>query len=87
MICFIYSLADMFMPSGSKSGADHELHLVENHERKQQVIVCIIEDSEHHGSAHGKTFFRAAEKDGDGVYLTKMEESTGNPDETLNNYK
>ena len=75
------------MPPGGKAGADHELHLVENHEGKQQVIVGITEDSEHHRGAHGKTFFRAAEKDGDRVCLTKAEESTGNPDETLNDCK
>ena len=75
------------MPPGGKAGADHELHLVENHEGKQQVIVGITEDSEHHRGAHGKTFFRAAEKDGDRVCSAKTEDPTGNPDETLNDCK
>ena len=48
-------------------GAGHELNLVENHQREQEVIGFFLKDSHHHGRSHGQAFLGTAEDDGDTI--------------------
>ena len=59
--------------------AEHELHLVKNHERQQKVVIQRAEDGQHHGGSHGQTLLGAAEYDGDAVLTLEVEQVAADP--------
>lgn len=57
-------------------GAGHQLHLVENHQRQQKVVIEGAKDSHHHRSADSQTFLGTAKDDGDTVLPVKAKPLT-----------
>ena len=55
------------MPDSGQLSTGHKLHLMKYHKRKQEVIIQLTEDGQHHGRADSKTFLGATKNDGDAV--------------------
>ena len=56
------------LPDACQPGADHELHLVKDHERDEQVVIQVPENGHHHGCPDRKALLGAAEDDGYAVF-------------------
>ena len=67
------------LPEPGKVRAKHELHLVEHHERQQEVVVQRAEDGQHHGSTHSQTLLGAAKDDGDAVFPLESQQFAAVP--------
>ena len=81
----IFSFERLSLPAGGELRANHELHLVEDHEREQEVVVERAKNSKHHGRTDRETLLRTAEESGDAVRFVKACQFAAEPDGNLDN--